>query len=93
MRLRMKIFIKRHGIAQAILVFLLVIILVGALYIPMNYAFQNYQLIQGQLWSNNVFDADSLQFVNLYWEFFPVFVFFVSFGYLFLKAQRRGSYD
>jgi len=90
--LRRKVSGKRRAVAQAVIVFLLMIILVGGLYIPLNMAFQSYQSIQVQLWSNNVFDADSLTFVNEYWITFPVFVFFISIGYLYLKAQKRGGY-
>lgn len=81
---------KRRGVAQAIMTWLLTIIIIAAVYIPLNFAVQMYQNIQVQLWPTGIFDPNTLVFVNSYWLFFPVIVFFTGIGYVYLRAQRQG---
>ena len=83
-------FRRRRGVAQAIAVFLLTIVLVAAIYIPLNFAVQEYGVIQQQQWPTNVYDPDSLSFVVSYWTWLPPLIFFVGIAYVYLKAQIRG---
>jgi hypothetical protein len=81
---------KRRAVAQALGVFMMLIILFGALYIPLNYVVSQYQSLQTSLWNNNVFDANTLTFMNSYWQWLPVLVLLFSIEYVYLKAQKRG---
>jgi ABC-type Fe3+ transport system permease subunit len=84
-----KILKKRYGVAQAILVFLLGIIILALLYIPLNYGVQQFQYLQSSIWNNGIFDPDTLVFISTYWTWFPIFSFFILIMYVFMKAQKR----
>jgi len=86
---------QRKGVAQAIMVFLLLIILTAAIYIPLNFAVQSYESIQQSLWpaSSGVFDTDALLFVEQYWLWLPAILFFIFISYVYLKAEKRDYTD
>jgi hypothetical protein len=83
---------KRRGVAQAIVVFLLVLILAGALYIPLNYSITTFNSLQtsGIL---SGYDASSLSFVNTYWAWLPAIILFATIPFVYLRAQKRGIGD
>jgi hypothetical protein len=83
---------KRRGVAQAIVVFLLVLILAGALYIPLNYSITTFNSLQtsGILTG---YDANSLSFVQTYWTWLPIILLFATIPFVYLRAQKRGIGD
>jgi cbb3-type cytochrome oxidase subunit 3 len=84
----MKKHAKKRGVAQAIIVFILILVLVGAIFIPLNLAVSQFN----QLQSSGIlggFDNDSLSFVQTLWLWLPAIVVFASITYVYMKAQKR----
>lgn len=79
----------RRGIAQAIGVFVFLIVLFGALYIPLNAVVLQYEALQQTLWANSVFDINALAFMESWWVWMPVIVLLIGIEYVYLQSQKR----
>jgi uncharacterized phage infection (PIP) family protein YhgE len=83
---------RRRAVAQAIVVFLLVIILAGALYVPLNYAVTQFASLQSSGILSG-YDSDTLSFVQTFWIWLPITLLFAAIPFVYLRAQKRGIGD
>ena len=90
MKMRQMVFKRRPAVAQAIGVFILMLVIVASVYIPMNLAITQYEgLTTGANPVLTGYDPSTLAFVQSYWIWLPAFIFFVGIAYVYMKAQRQ----
>lgn len=76
------------------IVIVLLLILVAPIYILLNWAMSNIDIIQSTLWGGGgYYDASSNMFLNTWWTWLPIIIFFLCIAYLIVRYQRRDPYE